>query len=780
MWQKLLKMRQLLCVATLLWTVVAAGQRRVEYDLQICDTLIGRTHGMSINGQIPAPTLEFTEGDTAVIRIHNHSVSSTSLHWHGVLVPNQFDGVPYLTSAPILPGESVTYEFPIVQNGTYWYHSHTGLQEQMGLYGAFVIHPRNRPAHRMAERVVLLSDRTRLNPMEVNRRLHMGSEWSKIQKGTVQSYGEAIAKGFFKTKIKNEWKRLGAMDVSDIYYDQFLANGALETVFDDLEPGSQVRLRIINGGAGTYFWLRYGGGKITVVASDGMDVEPVVVDRMLIAVSETYDIILTVPTHGSAELQATAEDRTGWTSIWIGPGMRYQIAPLPRLDYVAGMKMMPRMVRMNGDIDTHGMPMSLQKMDMNTVMYPELRGTTPAMGHAMQGMQNTGHHSVTPAAGHAMQGMQNMQGMPGMQGMGHHPVTDTIRHAGRASHASPASPAGHSGHAGHTMQGMGHSMATGQTTDKSAPVTLNYDMLRSPTSTVLPEGEWRELYFELNGNMNRFVWMVNGRTVSESDRILIREGENIRIFIHNNSMMRHPMHLHGHFFRLVNSHGTHSPLKFGLDILPGETDTIEFHAGERSRGHWYLHCHLLYHMMSGMGRIFSYVDSPANPAVYLPNVYSHDHMWGLAARNDLMTSGNRGRIEIANSRWTVQGEWSLGYKRNQEAEFRVGRYIGTMQWLMPFVGADWGRGRGVVATAGVRYVLPMLFTAEARIDHRGHFRLALERENIPITTRLRLDLMANTDLKYNVGLNYIIRPWFAVVGSWNSDLGLGLGLRFNY
>lgn len=728
------------------------AQNKIEYDLHINDTIVNHTgkskKAIAINGQIPAPTLHFTEGDTAVIHIHNHMTVPTSLHWHGVLVPNRFDGVPYLTSAPVMPGTSVTYRFPIKQNGTYWYHSHTGLQEQMGLYGAFIIDKKkNSEFYRQTDdlpgQVVILGDWTDTDPMEINRRLHTGNDWASIQKGSVQSYEEAIRKGHFITKLKSEWKRTSAMDVSDIYYDRFLSNGLPELSLTGAKPGEPIKLRIINGGASTYFWLRYAGGKIKIVAADGQDVEPVEVDRMLVAVSETYDIVLAVPEHGAAELQATAEDRSGHTSVWIGNGGRQALKPLPKLDYFAGMKMMNGMMKMNGDVTNMGMKMELQKMDMNKVMYPELQ-------------------------------------------------------------AVPMSMPSHTDHKPHHMgmdMNMGNSMNMKED-DMKQPVTLNYDMLRSLHKTTLPGTVFRELRFELTGNMDRYVWTMDNKTISESDKIQVKEGENIRIILRNNTMMRHPMHLHGHFFRLVNSHGEYSPLKFTLDIMPAETDTIEFRAGERSRGDWFFHCHILYHMMSGMGRVVSYMDSPPNPQIPDPDkaikeVYRADRMFYLSARNDFYFSGNKGHADYSNTRWAIQGEWQLGYKaeKGYEAELRVGRYIGRMQWLMPFVGTEWTkhRNRGnnifgqrleagsrLAGMAGVRYTLPMLFVAEARINIDGNVRLQLEREDIPITDRLRANLMLNSDKEYSVGLNYIITPWMGLSVSYDSDLKWGAGIRLNY
>ena len=230
---------------------------------------------------------------------------ATSVDWHGLIVPNRYDGVAYLTSPPIGPMQTYVAKFPIVQSGTYWYHSHMMLQEQIGLYGAIVIHPQGWRAQSedtgrrpMKEYMVLLSDWTDERPEEVQRSLHYATDWYAIRKGSTQDYGQAIRRGYLRAKFKNEWKRMLPMDVSDVAYDRFLMNGRGEDAQPSVHAGDTVRLRIINGSSSTYFWLRYSGGKMMVVASDGKDVDPVPVDRMIIGVSETYDVLVTVPADG--------------------------------------------------------------------------------------------------------------------------------------------------------------------------------------------------------------------------------------------------------------------------------------------------------------------------------------------------------------------------------------------------------------------------------------------------------------------------------------------------
>ena len=729
----------------------AAAQRTVEYDLYVQDTLVNYTgnvrRALAVNGCLPAPVLYFTEGDTALIRVHNLLDRPTSFHWHGLLVPNEQDGVPDLTSAPVAPGTTHVYTFPVRQNGTYWYHSHAGLQEQEGLYGAFIVYKKNDAADRRLQDsipgyAVVLSDWTDRSAREVNRMLHTGSDWFSIEKGSVQSYWEALRKGYFKTKLLNEWKRMQAMDVSDVYYDSFLANGQQEVLLPRLAGGGKVRLRLVNGASSTYFWLRYAGGKITVVAADGHDVEPVEVDRMLIAVSETYDVVVDVPPDGTAcEFRATAEDRTGGVSLWVGRGKRKSLMPLPRLNYFAGMQTMNKMMQMNGSMKSGGMKMGLQRMDMNEVMYPELGAGNPMHDTSMSGAS--------------------------AQGQG-------------AAHGGGNMP-------------------------EPAVVTLNYAMLRSPVDTRLPDGRpVKELHFDLTGNMDRYVWSLDNKTVSEADLIPLREGENVRLVMYNNTMMRHPMHLHGHFFRVINGKGAFAPLKFSIDLMPMETDTIEFNAAEKSGGNWYFHCHVLYHMMSGMGRVFRYENTPPNPQ--LPdsskawrNFYLPERNYYFSVRNNFATNGNDGGLELGSTRWEFRADWQLGYKatRGYEAEARFGRYFGQKQWWFPYIGLDWRYRKGsrheknlfgqryrkdrvLAGVLGVEYTLPWLVAADLRVDTYGKVRIQLSRSDIPVSSRLRMNLSANTDKEYTAGLRYILNPYLGLTLQYDSEMKFGVGLRVNY
>lgn len=730
-------------VALLLFTSNIFAQKVVRYDLYVKDTIVNFTgnekRAIAVNGSIPMPTLTFTEGDTAEIHVHNQLKEGTSLHWHGLYLPNKEDGVPYLTQMPIEPNTSHVYRFEIIQNGTHWYHSHSGLQEQVGMYGSLILKKReDAPTFRkgiddLPTVPIMLSEWTDYNPDNVHRMLHNASDWFAIKKGTTQSYAEAIKAGHFKIKVTNEWKRMSAMDVSDVYYDKFLINGTSESQLSQFKAGDKVRLLISNGGASSYFWLTYAGGKITVVANDGNDVEPVKVDRLIIGVSETYDVIVTIPAENTSyEFLATPEDRTKSASIYIGSGIKQLVSPLPKLKYFEGMKMMNDMMNMDGTMHDMGMNMSLQQMDMNMVMYPEITGEN-----------------------------------------------------------KPKSSQ-HSNHSNHTMP-------------SNDIVTLNYAMLKSPTKTTLPkDAPIKELKFDLTGNMNRYVWSLDNKVLSETDKIVIKKGEIVKITLYNNSMMRHPMHLHGHDFRIINGQGEYAPLKNVLDIMPMETNVIEFEAN--LEGDWFFHCHILYHMMAGMNRVFSYEDQAPNPLL-------HDKKWAykklqresnqlhFMAQNDFATNGNDGMAMLQNARWSFGTEWRLGYNDSHgyESETHIGRYIGKMQWLMPFVGFDWRYrklGHNEVETnlfrqkstkdnraqfsLGVAYTLPMLLILQTEAYHDGNVRIQLRREDIPISKRIRASFMVNTDKEYMVGLNYIAGKNFGFRTHYDSDMGFGVGLTLNY
>jgi hypothetical protein len=304
--------------------------------------------------------------------------------------------------------------------------------------------------------------------------------------------------------------------------------------------------------------------------------------------------------------------------------------------------------------------------------------------------------------------------------------------------------------------------------------------------------------------MNRYVWSMDNKVISETDKILIKKGEHVRMIIYNGSMMRHPMHLHGHDFRVLNGQGANSPLKNVIDIMPMETDTLEFNAN--NEGDWFFHCHILYHMMSGMGRVFTYQNQSPNPLIPNPalakrKLFKEDRKLHAMGENDFASNGNDGMVMLQNTRWSIGSEWRLGYNNmhGYEVETHIGKYLDKMQWLMPFIGFDWRYRKmhegeseknlfGQETTkdlrsqfsVGVAYILPMLITFQTEIYQDGNLRLQFMREDIPLSKRLRGEFMLNTDKEYMIGARYILNKNMGMRSHYDSDMGLGVGLYINY
>ncbi len=744
---------------------VSFGGKTVRYDLYVKDTIVNFTgknrRAIAVNGKLQAPTLYFTEGDTAEIYLHNMLKENTGFHWHGVILPNEHDGVPYLTTKPVKPGETHLYKFKVSQNGTYWYHSHESLQEQIGMNGILVFQKREgEPKVNYTQEIpVLLGDWSDENPMQIARRLHMANtDWYAIKKNAVQSYWEAIKSGNFRTKVLNEWKRMEAMDVSDVFYDKFLINGQPSSDYSSLKAGDKVRLRVANGGSSTYFWLNFGGGQIKVVGNDGNDVVPVEVDRLIVGVSETYDIEVTIPENKSFEFRATSEDRIGHASLWLGSGEKIEAPNLPRLKLFEGMKMMNGMMEMSGNMKPMNMTMGNQMMDMNEVMYPELSESQRKM---------------------TMKHMNEMMGIKTQEE--------------------------NEEHSGHSME----------MKEEKSIKRLYYNLLKSPEKTILPTENVRELKFTLEGNMNHYLWTLDNKTVTETDKILVKKGEILRITMYNNSMMRHPMHLHGHDFRLINSKGEYSPLKNVVDIMPMETNTIEFAANQD--GDWFFHCHILYHMMAGMGRIFSYENSKPNPQ--LPD---RKLAWKNFLKDNRMISSmamlnlNSNKIHaetmtMFGPRWANLNEFHSNWDFNHfDGNFKVGRFLGKFQWAIPYVGFRIQKNHEIMErkmaeemgmdfqgkktwfgqrkasktqgafTVGMQYLLPMLITADASVDQNGKVLLEFSREDIPLSRRLRGNFTVNSDGEFNTGLRYILQKWLSVSGNYDNEMGWGAGITLTY
>ena len=728
--------------------------KRVVYDLYVTDTLVNFTGkvrtAVAINGHLPGPTLRFVEGDTAVVRVHNRLKGATSMHWHGLILPNKEDGVPYLTTAPILPGSTHTFTFPLIQHGTYWYHAH-GLEEQSGMYGSMVIQPREtKPV--MKEYVLLLSDWTDQKPAEVLRYLKRAGEWYAVQKGATQSYGEAIAAGYFKDKVKQEWGRMPAMDVSDVFYNKFLMNGQEQAYFKDAKPGEVVRLRIINGGTSSYFHLQYAGGPMQVIAADGNDVVPFPVTKLEIATAETYDLLITVPPIGAAELRATSSDVTGYTSAYFGNGEAMKAPDLPKLDYFQLTREMNQMGPMTG-LSANG-----------------------------AGQMSTTKPAAPGAKGQAVPNASDMKGM-NMQN-GPEPAAPVPTPADR-----PMNRQERNGLSMGSLQDQGIGMDMGGMAGE-----FNYNRLRALRPTTLDSThKWREIKLTLTGNMLRYIWSFDNKTLSVADAIPIRKGENVRMVLQNLTMMRHPMHLHGHVFRLVNAQGAYSPMKNTFDIPSMSVVTIEFAANAEQD--WFFHCHTLYHMAAGMGRVIAYEGSPQNE--YAKTGYkvakAGDNARYLWADLSVHSQAAFLQANVSNNKNALEFEGRFNYRGDYETETHLLRYLDKRQFLAAYIGFDSRNNKTLKAAgetntknerrvldAGVYYLLPLLVRSEWRVDNTGKLRLQLERRDLPLSNNVFADLRVNTDKEFTVGFRYMVRKCLSLSTNYDSDYKWGAGLTFHY
>ena len=752
----------------------ARASKRVEYDLYVTDSLVNFTgkvrSAVVLNGRLPGPTLRFTEGDTAVVRVHNRLKGATSMHWHGLILPNAQDGVPYLNTAPILPGTTHTFTFPLVQHGTYWYHAH-GLEEQLGAYGSFVIQPKDsKPA--MREYVLLLSDWTDEKPAEVLRYLKRAGEWYAVKKGATQSYGEALAAGYFKDKVRQEWGRMPAMDVSDVFYNKFLMNGQEQAYFKDAKPGEVVRLRVINGGTSSYFHLQYAGGPMQVIAADGNDVVPFPVTKLEIATGETYDVLITVPAIGAAELRATSSDVTGYTSAYFGEGEAMHAPDLPKLDYFQLTREMNSMESMTGMSTSGAGQLSTAKKPGPATKGPPASGSPDAKG-------------TSSAGGTDMQGM-NMQ-------MGTAPAATVPTPRNRPLNRQEKNGLG----MGSLQdQGVGMDMA-------GMAGEFNYNRLRALRPTTLDSTKkWREIKLTLTGNMLRYIWSFDHKTLSVADAIPIRRGENVRMVLQNLTMMRHPMHLHGHVFRLVNAQGAYSPMKNTFDIPSMGVVTIEFDANAEQD--WFFHCHTLYHMAAGMGRVIAYEGS-------VPNEFAKTgYKVAKAGDNarypwaDLSVHSQATFLEanISNNKNALEFEGRFNYRGSYETETHLLRYLDKRQFWAGFIGYDFRDNKTLRSAAdaeggnrrtsennrnfrrqaevGVYYLLPMLVRAELRTDLTGQLRLRLERRDLPLSNNVFMDISGNTDREFSLGFRYMVSKYASLSTNYDNQYGWGAGLTFHY
>ena len=625
-----------------------------------------------IDGGIPAPTIEANLNDTLKITFNNRMDVDTSIHWHGVLLPNDQDGVPYLTTPPIAAGGSLTFEYPVTHTGTYWYHAHTGLQEQRGLYGALVFH---NPADTYLydkELVLVLSDWTDEHPGAVLRNLKREDDYYSLKKDTVQSWRGVLKNGkqAIRNRIDGALIRMGPMDLSDVGYDAFLINGEQSLHNTGIKQGDRVRLRIINASASSYFHVEFSGGDMLLIEADGLPVVGRAVERLRLATAETYDVIVHIRADKRYEVRATAEDVSGHASYYLGTGEAVPVLPA-------------------------------------------LKPNLYLVGH--------GSHS---------------------------------RRRGRVVHAD------RHGHMHHTSEYAG----------LKAKERTSFDTSRNT----------REIDLRLTGSMERYTWSFDNRTLTEADKIRIKRGEIVRFNLVNETMMHHPIHLHGHFFRVLNGQDEYAPLKHTVNVPPLDTVTIEFAADEEKD--WFFHCHNLYHMKSGMARVVSYIpageDDYFNSKFYRYHV-ENDDPWYRFADTAFQSQMMAGRLWAYNRRNGFEVEYDYDYGDEYDVDVTYHRQL--TRFFALYAGAGFEReeraeNRGI---AGASYVLPLLIESELRIDTSGHFRLELE-SHLQLTNRTRLHWNWDTDDEYRVRFSYEFNKKTVVTGGYDSDFKLGAGFEYRY
>lgn len=738
----------------------SAQMDTIVYHLTIDQELVNKTGkditSMTINGSIPGPTLRFTEGDYAVIYVQNKMDVETSVHWHGLLLPNYFDGVPYLTTPPIKPGETFKYEYPLIQSGTYWYHSHTMLQEQSGVYGSIIIESGEETLEYDKDLVLVISDWTNQKPMNVLRNLKRGNEWYNIKKGTSTPLNMVIARGGMGAQL-NFWRqRMEGADIADIYYPAFLMNGEQRIAYPEFQPGEKVRLRIINASASSQYWLTFGGEDPFLVAADGPRVVPVRHNKTFIGIAETYDFIITIPDKGQIEVRASVQDGSGQTSAYLGKGDTLSAPDVPRPDKI-------------------GMMMQMAKMDM--------RMGAPAMKF---NPSEEDPEKMKVNWGMQMNGKMNM----GMEASETEEAPMTKEHHHKMEMNTTIKESGE-------MSGMGMFSE------------YNYDYMKAIENTDYPTDQpLNEVLLNLTGNMWRYIWSFNGVPLSEADKIKIEKGQVVRITLNNLTMMHHPMHLHGHFFRVITQNGERSPLKHTVNVPPMREVVIEFDANENAD--WFFHCHVLYHMVGGMARVYSY-DTPRDPRmkdhpvenlIHETNQY---YTWGLLDVASHMTTLN---LVTSNTRNQFNLNLEYGWNQITEAEVTYERYL--YDYFRVFAGVNVENEvkyslDELVTTAvvGVRFFTPYMFDLDVRIDHLLRPQISLEREIMilprtvafgEIEYRADFGLVNNLgqkenlirnglykeELVWNAGIEYFLSRNFSLMGSYDNRFGTGGGISVRF
>ncbi|MGY0484470.1 copper resistance system multicopper oxidase [Endobacter medicaginis] len=550
-----------------------------RFDLTIGSVPINitgaRMHAVGVNGSTPAPILRWRQDDTVELNVTNRLDEPSSIHWHGLRVPAHMDGVPGLSFGGIAPGDTFTYRFPLHQSGTYWYHSHSGFQEQTGLYGALIIDPRDGYAqHFDRDYVMVLSDWTDVDPEDIVSNLKFQSDYYNFRQRTVGTFfRDAHRQGLGATiRDRLQWGAMNMaptdiLDVSGIIYTYLINGQSPGANWTGLfRPGERIRLRFINASAMTLFDVRVPGLTMTVVQADGNDVEPIPVDEFRIGPAETYDVIVEPTADGPYTVFAQAEDRTGYArgTLATRPGLA---GPVPPMD--------PRPLRTMTDMGMGNMDMKGGMAGMEMGSPPGKPGDAPASG----GMDKD-HMDMKQANRPGAAAMD----MPGTAAAPRH---KTELKPGVAVQSVAMMPINRLAEPGDGLENNGRRV-------------LTYADLRATIPGADPRPPSREITLHLTGSMERFIWGFDGKKFSEAEPIRLTLGERVRFVLINDTMMEHPIHLHGLWSELENGQGDCRPYKHTITVKPGERLSYLVTADEP--GLWAYHCHLLYHMEVGMFR----------------------------------------------------------------------------------------------------------------------------------------------------------------------------------
>ncbi|MCE0861945.1 copper resistance system multicopper oxidase [Pseudomonas alloputida] len=584
------------------WAVTSPGQPNVltgtDFDLYIGELPVNITGAartaMAINGSLPGPILRWREGDTVTLRVRNRLKQDTSIHWHGIILPANMDGVPGLSFHGIAPDGMYEYKFKVHQNGTYWYHSHSGFQEQVGVYGALVIDAKDpEPFTYDRDYVVMLSDWTDEDPARVMSKLKKQSDYYNFHKRTVGDFVDDVSEKGWSAAVADRkmWAemKMSPTDLADVsgHTYTYLMNGQAPNgnwtgIF---KPGEKIRLRFINGSAMTYFDVRIPGLKMTVVAADGQYVKPVSIDEFRIAVAETYDVIVEPENEQAYTIFAQSMDRTGYSrgTLAVREGLQ---APVPAVD--------PRPL------------ISMSDMGMD-------HGSMGGMDHG--GMAGMDHSKMAGMDHGSMAGMDHskMAGMDhgSMAGMDHSKMAG-MDHGNMAGmdHSNMASSGGMQTHPASETNNPLVDMQTMTPTPKlndpgigfrdNGRRVLTYSDLRS--TFIDPDGRepGRTIELHLTGHMEKFAWSFDGIKFSDAEPLRLKYGERLRITLVNDTMMTHPIHLHGMWSDLEDEDGNFMVRKHTIDMPPGSKRSYRVTAD--ALGRWAYHCHLMYHMEMGMFR----------------------------------------------------------------------------------------------------------------------------------------------------------------------------------